>query len=356
MSITAAPEPNLIVSLLAFFIALLLVGLNGFFVAAEFAIVKVRRTRLEELAGKGIKEARISILCVDKLDEMLSATQLGITIVSIALGWIGEVAFEDLLLLAIPKDVLPAGMREIVAIGLALFSITMLHVVLGELVPKSMAIQRAEKVTLIIARPLDYFYRVASPLIHTFTWIANIVLKRLGFDGTGEAPLSEEELKIVMKESKEDGVITESEAQIITRAFEFSDKPVGELMIPREKVQYISLSRSLEQNLATIRKNMFTRFPVVRDDLDSIIGVASVKDIWPKLLGDFSNRVFESVLLQPVFVASHVRQDQLMKQLQGKRSHLAIIHEPHSKRVLGIITLEDVLENLVGDIKDEYGN
>lgn len=349
-------EANLALSLISLAGAFVLVFLNGFFVAAEFAIVKVRRTRLEELAGKGIQEARISILCVDKLDEMLSATQLGITIVSIGLGWIGEIAFEDLILIMLPADLLSESVRQGIAISLALFLITMLHVVLGELVPKSMAIQKAEKVTLAVAKPLTFFYHLASPLILLFTSVANFVLKKIGFYGASEPPLSEEELKIVMKESKDDGVISESEAQIINRAFEFSDKKVTDIMVPRERIEFISLARPLEENLATIRRHMHTRFPVVTEGIDSLLGVASVKDIWPRLLANFSNAAFKETLSQPIFVSPHVSQDHLMRQFQAKRVHLAIVKDPQTKRVLGIVTLEDVLETLVGDIKDEYGN
>ena len=176
--------PALLPTLFLILFALTLVALNGFFVAAEFAIVKVRRTRLVELAGQGVVTARASILCVDQLDEYLSATQLGITVVSLGLGWIGETAFFNLFALLLPAYLGGSGgLFHVVAATLSFSTITLLHVVLGELVPKSMAIQRAERIVLKVARPLRSFYRTARPLINIFTFLANQVLRLLGYRG-----------------------------------------------------------------------------------------------------------------------------------------------------------------------------
>lgn len=337
--------------------ALILVFMNGFFVAAEFAIVKVRRTRLEELAGQNVKAARVSLLMVDQLDEYLSATQLGITIVSLALGWIGEPAFADLLIRFFPDFFPPDGNgHHIVATLIAFFVITMLHVVLGELVPKSMAIQNAEKIALAVSKPLMIFYRISYPLIWSFTQLANWLLRFLGYDGYEEQPLSEQELKMVMRESKEDGVITENEAQIITRAFEFSDKRARDIMVPADKVDFISLARPFEQNMAVIMKNMHTRFPLCERDFDTVIGLVHMKDLWPHLLTSFSNDAFQKTA-RPVLIAEPtVRQDRLMRTFQTRRAHMAIVRDPTSRRSMGIVTMEDVLEELVGDIRDEHGN
>lgn len=337
--------------------AFALVLLNGFFVAAEFAVVKVRRTRLEELAGQGVAAARVSILCVDQLDEYLSATQLGITLVSLALGWIGESAFSNLLTILVPS-VFSAGdpTRHLLASGISFFVITMLHVVLGELVPKSMAIQNAENVVLFVSKPLTLFYKASLPLIRAFTWLATIVLRRLGYHGLEEPPLSEQELKLVMKESREDGVITESEAQIINRAFEFSDKRAIDIMVASERVDYISLDKPLDQNLMVVRKHMHTRFPVCRSDFSTVIGIVHMKDVWPVLLTDFNNDAFAKSARPAIFVDTGMRQDQLMKIFQGRRGHLAVVQDQRSKKNVGIVTMEDVLEELVGDIRDEHGN
>jgi CBS domain containing-hemolysin-like protein len=337
-------------------LSFLLVFLNAFFVASEFAIVKVRRTRLEELAGQGVSAARISLLCVDQMDEYLSATQLGITLVSLALGWIGEVSFFNLLLLASPELFGPqAGFTHVLAAGLSFAIITMLHVVLGELVPKSMAIQRAERITLAVARPLRLFYRLARPLIRTFTWLANLVLRRIGYPGLDEPPLSEEELKLVMKESKADGIISESEAQIINKAFSFSDKRVSDIMIPAARVEYLSLGRSFEENMAVARSRMHTRFPVTRNGPDSILGVVHLKDLLHSP-DDWSNEALAKLVKPAVFVDIHLRQDILLKLLRERRAHLAVVQDVKTGRNVGIVTMEDVLEQLVGDIRDEHGN
>jgi len=329
------------------------VGLNGFFVAAEFAIVKVRRTRLEELAGQGIKKARLSLLCVDQLDEYLSATQLGITIVSLGLGWIGEPAFFGLLRYFFPQ-VHSQATLHFVATAIAFFVITLLHVVLGELVPKSMAIQRAEKITLVVSRPLRWFYMIARPLILAFSLLANAVLRLLGYSGEEEAPLSENELKLVMKESHEDGVISESEAQIINRAFEFADKRAADIMVPTEKVDFISLTQPMQRNLVMAKEKLRTRYPVCREGLDTVIGIVHMKDIWPIVRPDSSNRVFEMGMRPALFVDSSMRQDQILKLFQSKRAHMAVVRQ--GEKPIGIVTMEDVLEELVGDIRDEHGN
>lgn len=349
----ASPDITLLLYIAA---SLVLVALNGFFVAAEFAIVKVRRTRLEELAGKGVAAARISILCVDQLDEYLSATQLGITIVSLGLGWIGEASFHRLFLWMMPEITAYPGAAHTVSLVLSFLVITLLHVVLGELVPKSMAIQRAEQVALRVSRPLHWFYYAAKPLIVGFTMLANFILKLLGFHNAEENPLTEEELKLVMKESKEEGVISESEAQIITKAFSFSDKRVGEIMVPASKALYLSLARSIDENIETVEKRMYTRFPLARQGLDTLIGVVHMKDAWRELAEKWENEAFVRTARPAVFVDPGLRQDALMKILKEKRTHLAIVHDPETLEVLGIVTLEDILEELVGDIRDEHGN
>lgn len=350
------PPPSILETSCFVFIALVLVALNAFFVASEFAIVKVRRTRLEELAGQGVAAARISILCVDKLDEYLSATQLGITLVSLGLGWIGEEAFFNLLVILFPAQLeTGTGAYHVIATGISFFVITMLHVVLGELVPKSMAIQQAERITLRLAAPLGWFYRIAQPLINAFTAIANFVLHRIGYHGLQEPPVSEEELKIMMKESREEGVISESEAQIIHHAFSFSDKLASDIMIPLSRVEYLSLNRSFADNIAVTQKRMHTRFPLTKSGLDTVIGVVHMKDVLHHIASDQSNNVFEKVVRPAVFVDPGLPQDKLMKLLKEKRIHLAIVQDSKGSN-LGVVTMEDILEELVGEILDEHGN
>jgi CBS domain containing-hemolysin-like protein len=353
----AHPAPGLFYTLIFVGASLLLVLLNGFFVAAEFAVVKVRRTRLKELEGKGIKQARISILCVDDLDETLSATQLGITLVSLALGWIGEESFYNVLVLLFPRMAVDYATHfHTVALTLSFFTITLLHVVIGELVPKGMAIQRAEQITLIIARPLRWFYRAARPLIRAFTGLANIILRLLGFHGSEDNPLSEEELKMVLKDSHDEGVISDSEAQIINRAFEFSDKVTGDIMLPADQVKCLDMEIPLEENIEITRQHMHTRFPLVRGGFQNMIGVVHMKEALIKLRDSEDNSVFLNSTRPVLYVSPGMRQDKLMKILNERRSHLAVVQDPNTKENLGIVTLKDILEHLVGKIRDEHGN
>lgn len=352
MDITPGIGSNLFFILLS----LVLVAINGFFVATEFAIVKVRRTRLVELAGQGISSARVSLLCVEELDESLSATQLGITLVSLGLGWIGEESFFGLFASLFPSLASTESRAHAIALGASFLVITMLHVVLGELVPKSMAIQRAEQVALFVARPLRIFYSVAKPLIRTFTWLANAVLQLSGFGEMQEPPLSEEELRLVMKESHEEGVVSESEAQIISKALSFSDKRACDIMVQARDVQFLSMARSLENNLATARQRMYTRFPLVKSDLREIIGVVHMKDALAEITRNATNEAFAKTARPVVYVTPQTRQDQLLKIFRERKTHLAVVRNTETGDVRGIVTLEDVLEELVGEIVDEHGN
>lgn len=346
---------NLTTTLIYVAVSLLLVFLNAFFVASEFAIVKVRRTRLEELAGQGIESARISILCVDRLDEYLSATQLGITLVSLALGWVGEESFFNLMTILIPQQYHQLQYFHILATATSFFVITMLHVVLGELVPKSMAIQRAEQITLFLSYPLRVFYKVAKPLILVFTWMANAILTIVGFAGLEELPVSEDELKLIMQDSKDDGVISESEAQIIAKAFSFSDKKISDIMISADKVDYLSLAKSFEENMAVTQKRRRTRFPLAEDGIDSIIGLVHIKDIFQQLDEDHSNNSLKKLMRPVTFVEPTLPQDRLLKIFKERRVHMAVVRDSKQK-VLGVVTMEDILEELIGDIQDEHGN
>ncbi len=348
--------PDVTKTILSLIAAGFLVFMNALFVAAEFAVVKVRRTRLEELAGQGLKQARVSLLCINELDETLSATQLGITLVSLGLGWIGESAFSNLLTILFPGFFsIHHPTSHVVALTISFSVITFLHIVLGELVPKSMALMDAERVTLFLSPALFGFYRVSRPLLKFFTGVSNFVLTLIGYRHLEEEPLSENELRLVMKESKEDGIISDSEAQIIARAFEFSDKRASDIMVHRDGVDFLSLDKPVDQNVAQVRNKQRTRFPLCATGLDDVVGIVHMKDVWPELLARFSNEAFKAKARPPIFVSPNLRQDQLMRLFQSCRAHLAIVRDDQG-RSLGIVTMEDVLERLVGDIKDEHGN
>jgi len=339
--------------LLSIAAALALVVVNGVFVAAEFAIVRVRRTRLEELAGEGKEAAKDAILVVDGVTEYLAVTQIGITAASLGVGWFGQDSFARLFILLLPGGYIPSAMVHVAAAMLAFLLITTMHVVLGELVPKHLAIHRAEHLLLVLARPLQVLHVVLRPLHRFFETLSTWTLRWLGHGEVPRTPLTEEELKLVLMDSHEEGVITEGEARIMIRAFEFADKDAEEILIAPEHVDFISLSRTFEENLAVLRRHMHARLPLCRAGLDSVVGVVGMKDAWLLLLREKSNAVFERAARLPIKIPVDFPQDRILRLLQEGRSQMGIVRDRDDQKTLGIVTLEDVLESLVGDVREE---
>ena len=339
-------------SILSLSVVALLVGVNAFFVAAEFAIVRVRRTRLQELAGQGLDSARITILLVDRLSESLVTTQLGVTIASLGVGWLGEGAFAQLLVLRWPALFSATASLHLLAAALAFSVIMVLHVVLGEMVPKNLAIDRAEAICLRISRPLYLCSRIFRPLVWAFTGIARLCLRVLGHRQGTAPPLSEQELKLVLQESHEGGVITASEAQIIHQAFEFADKTAADLLIPRDYVAYLSLARSIEENIAVATHCQHTRLPLCQDGLDSALGIVNMKDAWPLLLQSRTSEVLKEISRPVPWIDAATTQDQVLRRLQESKAHMGCVRDGPHGRVLGVLTLEEVLESLLGDLRE----
>ncbi|MDR3418501.1 MAG: hemolysin family protein [Nevskia sp.] len=333
-------------------VALVLVVVNGVFVAAEFAIVRVRRTRLEELAGEGKESARRAIRVVDGVTEYLAVTQIGITAASLGVGWFGESSFARLLILALPEDHIPTATAHVVAAILAFLLITTMHVVWGELVPKHLAIRRAEHLLLALARPLQILHVVLRPLHWFFETLSTWTLHRLGHGEIRRVPLTEEELKLVLVDSHEEGVLTEGEARIILRAFEFADKTAEEILIAPGHVDFVSLSRSFDENLAVLRRHRHARIPLCRTGLDSVVGVIGMKDAWPLLLREKSNAVFEQAARPPIKIPLDLPQDGILRSLQEGHGQMAIVRDRADQKTLGIVTLEDILESLLGDVRE----
>lgn len=329
-----------------------LVILNGVFVAAEFALVRVRRTRLEELAGQGRQEAKHAIELVDQVGEYLTTTQVGITVASLGVGWLGEGAIARLLKLVVPVG--PASSGAIlhgISASLAFFLVTMLLVVVGEILPKNLAIMNADRFLLVLARPLRVFHRAVRPASRLFTAAANGIQRRMGHESTVAAPLSEAELKIVMNDSHADGVLTEGEAQIILRAFEFADKRAEEIMVPASCVDFLSLSRSFEENLEIARANMHARLPLCEAGIDSVRGIVNMKDVWLLRLEE-SNAAFARVCRPSTKISPDLSQEVILQRLQADRAQMGIVRDAADTRTLGIVTLEDVLASLVGDVRE----
>jgi CBS domain containing-hemolysin-like protein len=226
------------------------------------------------------------------------------------------------------------------------------HIVLGEQVPKLLAVRSAEQYLLIFARPLRIAHFLLRPLLRVLERLSTWTLHLLGHGVTAARPLTEEELKLILEESHKDGVVTDGEAEIIVRAFEFSDKQSEEIMIRAENVSYLSLDRTLEQNLATARKHMHARLPLCRTGLDSVVGTVSMKDVWPLLEKERSNAVFERVCRQPIIIPLAYSQEDILKAFRKDRGQMGVVRDLEGRRTLGIVTLEDVLDSLVGDVRE----
>ena len=331
---------------------LALVLVNGVFVAAEFAVVRVRRTRLEELAGQGIEAAKNAIVLVDHVSEYLAVTQIAITAASLGVGWLGEGAFAHLLILLLPDYHAPSAVLHVAAAIVVFLLITMIQVVVGELVPKNLAIRKAERLLLFLARPLQILHFILRPIHWLFEKLSSWILRCMGHGEISHPPLTEDELKLVLMDSHEEGTISAGEAKIIIRAFEYADKQAEEIMIPAERVDFISLARTFEQNLATARKNTHARFPFCRHGLDTVVGVISIKDVWPLLLHEKSNAAFERASRPVIKLPLNLSQDHILRLLQQGGGHIGIVRDQADLKTLGIVTLEDVLESLLGDVRE----
>jgi len=339
------------------FITLLLVFMNGFFVAAEFAIVKVRASQLELKVKAGSRVAILSKHIVNHLDGYLAATQLGITLASLGLGWIGEPVVSKMIigfmhLFGVEIDDVLAHQ---IALPIAFAIITILHIVFGELAPKTIAIQRSEGTTLFIAYPLQFFYILFRPFIWVLNGIANFLLKLLGFSPThGSEVHSSDELKYLVQLGKESGEIGETNYDIIKNAFEFSDHTVEDIMVPRTKVIAIDLNDYNADTIEKIIDESFSRIPCYEDSLDSVVGIVHLKDILIKMRKGGTVNIKE--IIAPVLVVPQNKYiGQLLKEFQSKHQQIAIVVDEYGGTI-GIITMEDILEELVGEIQDEFDN
>jgi CBS domain containing-hemolysin-like protein len=347
-------------SVLLIVFALFLVVLNGFFVAAEFAIVKVRATRIEELAAKNAFGAKKAKEAVQHLDAYLSATQLGITLASLGLGYIGEPAFAHLLEPLLHGHVSQRAV-ETISFAIAFTLITALHIVVGELAPKSLAIQKAEAVTLGVIYPLDWFYRLFKLPIAALNFIASLVLKPFGLapageHGSGEAH-SEDELRLILAASQQGGEIKESELTLVNQVFDFARQQAREVMVPRPDVVFLSTGKSIWDNIRIADNSSFTRFPLAEGDSpDQIVGMVHVKDLLA-LSRQESNEEDTERLRRIARALPRIPEtkqiDQMLREFQRARQHMAVVVDEYGGTA-GIVTLEDLIEEIIGDIQDEF--
>jgi putative hemolysin len=347
---------NLVLDSVRLVAVVLFVALNAFFVAAEFALVSVRWTRLEELVEQGKFGAGTLRRAVEHLDDSLASTQVGITCASLALGWIGEPALAHLLEPLFRSIPGPWGLAVThgVAIGVAFLLITYLHVVLGEQVPKVIAIDRAEDVGLLVAGPLFAFTRLSRPFIAVIRGTSNGVMRAMRLPPLALAKQvhSVDELRMLVEETQEAGVIPEDQARYVRNVLQISDKRVRDVIVPREKVVTISLAATEDDVLATARETAHTRMPVWDGDLDNIVGIVNTKDLFHL----FSLRGLV-ILMDAMYPAIFVHPDQrvgwLLQTFRRERRQMAVVRDAQG-RFLGIVTLEDILEEIVGEIEDEH--
>ncbi|MBM3459173.1 MAG: HlyC/CorC family transporter [Armatimonadetes bacterium] len=330
----------------------LLVLLNGFFVAAEFALVKVRATRIEELAKEGKTGARMVQHALRHLDVYLSASQVGISLASIALGWVGEPAVSHLLApLLAPLQLSEAWLHRI-ATGVSLGIVTGLHIVVGEQAPKYWAIQRAEAVSLGSVYPLHIFYWICRPAISGLNTASNLLLRLLKLETATEHALdhTEEELRMILTASGRSGVLKDNELDLVQHVFEFADKVASDIMVPRVDMVYLDASAPLEQNLAVARSHTYTRYPLCDGNPDRVLGMIHVRDLM--VLGARGGDI-RSIRREMPFVAETKSIGQLLREFQRGKRHMATVVDEYGGTA-GIVTLEDILEEIVGEIHDEF--
>lgn len=331
----------------------LLILLTAFFVASEFAIVKVRKSKMEARANAGDKKAKNALKLANNLDYYLSACQLGITITALGLGWLGEPTLEVLLLPILESLGLPYSLTHVFSFLIAFFIITFLHVVLGELAPKTLAIQRAEAITLLLSKPLILYSRIMYPLIWLLNGSANIFVRMLGFKSVKESEEahSEEELRHILTESYENGEINKTEYEYVDRIFEFDNRTAKEIMVPRVEVAVIDINDPIESTLDFLKQERYTRFPVVQNDKDHIIGILHIKQIFNT---DWSNLDSLENFVHPVIkVFENIPIRDLLVKMQKENTHMVVLTDEYGG-TSGIVTAEDIIEEIVGDIRDEF--
>lgn len=335
------------------FAIIALVFVNGFFVAAEFALVGVRRSRIETLASGGDIKAKRLIGLLDKLNAYLSASQLGITLASLALGWIGEPTVAHIL--EAPLSNLPEAWRHTVAFLIAYIIITTLHIVLGEQAPKLLGLERAEKVALAAALPMQIFYSLFSWPVRALDWASARTVRLFGLHPTVEhgTTYTEAEFRQLVEALHQSGQLEADKERLIKRILDFSDSEVREAMVPRLNVVALPITATLTEAEETFCSSGYSRLPIFKARLDEVVGVIYLKDLVPCLGKRAEEFALEKLLRPPVFVPATARLGNVLAQMQSTQSHMAFVVDEHGG-VEGLVTLEDLLEEIVGEIYDEF--
>ena len=342
-------------SLLKLALAGFFIALNGFFVLSEFSLVKVRKTKLEEFVKEKVPNARLALKMTYSIDTYLSATQIGITLASLALGWLGEPAVASLIRPPLEKytGLGPIAIHTI-AVIIAFTMITMFHVVFGEQAPKLVAIARSERMVLFIARPLYVFWMICYPIIKVFDFIAAAAVHLVGVRAVNDSELahSEEEIKIIADESLKGGVLDSTETEIIQNAVDFGDTVVKEVMTPRKRLVCINKQRSLEENLKLVGETQYTRYPYIDGSKDHVIGMIHIKDILQSVLNG-QKPDFDKIARKYIIVPENCSISKIPRMMNKAHISAVLVLDEYGGTA-GIATMEDIIEEIVGDISDEY--
>ncbi len=334
----------------------ILIAFTAFFVSYEFAIVKIRSTRIDQLVAEGSRNAVAAKTIVTNLDEYLSACQLGITVTALGLGWLGEPTVELILHPLLVKLNMPESVSSITSFILAFASVTFIHVVVGELAPKTFAIQKAETITLIFARPMMLFYKIMYPFIKALNGSARMITGLFGLKPASkhETAHSEEELQIIISESYKSGEINQSEYKYVNNIFEFDDRNANEIMVPRTEIVAFDISQTLDECLKIVTEENYTRYPVIDGEKDNIVGMVNMKEVFTEYIKGKNVETSIEEYVRPVIqVIETIPIHDLLVKMQKDRVHMSILIDEYGGTA-GLVTVEDILEEIVGEIRDEF--
>lgn len=331
-----------------------LVFINGFFVACEFAMVKIRSSRIDTLLAEGNIKAKKSKKVKENLNSCLSACQLGITLCSLGLGWMGEGTITELILPIMNLIGISENLVHVISIALAFFIITMIEVVIGELVPKALALYNTETIMLNISSPILLFLKIMFPIIWLFNKCTDLFLKPFGYSQKDEAddPHTDEELRLLVEESYKSGLIDEEEQQLVDNAFEFGSKMVREIMVPRTDMTVLYLKDTEDEMFSVLMGKGYTRYPVCGKDKDDILGFVHIRDLYRQKFQKDSVDL-ESLMREIIFVPETIQIDKLLENFKKKSIQIAVVIDEYGG-TSGVVTLEDILEEVFGDIQDEF--
>jgi len=334
----------------------ILIAFTAFFVSFEFAIVKIRSTRIDQLVAEGNKKAIAAKKIVSNLDEYLSACQLGITVTALGLGWLGEPTVEHMLHPLFTKFNIAESAAGILSFIIAFASVTFIHVVVGELAPKTIAINKAEAVTLIFAKPMIIFYKLMYPFIKVLNGSARVIVGIFGLKPASEheEAHSEEELQLIISESYKSGEINQSEYKYVNNIFEFDDRIAKEIMVPRTEIVVFDRSQTLAECLEIVKVENYTRYPVIDGEKDNIVGMLNMKEVLTDYISGKNLDTPIDEYTRPVIqVIESIAIHDLLVKMQKDRVHMAILMDEYGGTA-GLVTVEDILEEIVGEIRDEF--